>query len=224
MSFKYFILFFLLSDFVSAQVGINTNLPTRKLHVSGNLRVRGLINKSETSSYDRILVSDSNGNIDYTTKASLQPGVTPGSSNKETYSLLYNMPTGNGDPIKTLKCGKFLFLFGNTAESRISFRLAENPNATVDIYMSMEQNYTVNGYQFYQGKTPTEAANVPFTFTTSTWNVNQEFASANLADYEQNIMHFQYPNDADFYRLTIYRVKQNTGVDSWDFAAACEKF
>ncbi|WP_139423049.1 hypothetical protein [Chryseobacterium mulctrae] len=207
-----------------AQVGINTQTPSRKLHISGNTRVRQLINKSETSAYDRLLVSDQNGNIDYTTKASMQPSAEPDLSNKESYSLIYNRATGSGDPLKTLKCGKFLFLFENTLESRVNFRLFENPGSTINIYMSMEQNFTTDGYQFYQGKAPTNAATVPFTFTTTNWNVNQEFASANLADYEQNIMHFQYPNDTDFYRLTIYRVKQNTGTDSWDFAAVCEKY
>lgn len=206
------------------QVGINTVTPTRKLHVAGNMRVRVMTNKSETATYDRILSSDISGNVDYVTKSSLQPPIEPGASTKESYSLVYNMPTANGDPSKTLKCGKFLFLFESTTQSRINFRLSENPGIDVTIYMSMEQNFNANGFQFYQGKTPTDASTVPFLFTSTNWNINQEFASANLADYEQNVMHFQYPNDTDFYRLTIYKVRQNTGIDSWDFAAVCEKF
>lgn len=188
------------------------------------MRIGVLTNKSETVAYDEILSTDINGNVDYVTKSSMQPPLEPGTSNKESYSLVYNMPGPNGDPTRTLKCGKFLFVFENTDQSRINFRLAENPGADVSIYVSMEQNFNANGFQFYQGKTPTDPSTVPFLFTSSNWNINQEFARANLADYEQNIMHFQYPNDTDFYRLTIYKVKQNTGIDSWDFVASCEKF
>ncbi|CAM2859006.1 hypothetical protein DRF59_00720 [Chryseobacterium flavum] len=224
MSHK-FILFLYSVPFITlAQVGINTNTPTRKLHVVGNMRVGVLTNKSESAAYDQILSTDINGNVDYITKSSMKPPLDPGTSNKESYSLLYNMPGPNGDPARTLKCGKFLFVFEGTDQSRINFRLAENPGTDVNIYMSMEQNFNANGFQFYQGKAPTDPSTVPFLFTTSNWNVNQEFARANLADYEQNIMHFQYPNDTDFYRLTIYKVKQNTGADSWDFVASCEKF
>ncbi|MFC4687768.1 hypothetical protein ACFO4P_12560 [Epilithonimonas pallida] len=207
-----------------AQVGINTASPTRKLHVSGSMRVRGTINKSESAAYSNILVTDANGNIDYTTKASLQPTPQPGTSNKESYSQIYNMTTESGDPNKALTCGKFSFSFDTGASSNIRFKLSQNPGAAVSVYMSMEQNWDGNGYQFYQGKASSDDATVAFTFDANNWNTYQQFAQANVADFEQNVMHFQYPGDADFYRLTIYRALQRTGTTNYDFAAVCEKF
>lgn len=209
---------------INAQVGINTQTPTRKLDVNGNARIEALTNKSDNASYDRILVTDNDGNVDYTTKESLLPSSNPNNSDKESYSQIYNRPNSYGDPAKTLKCGKFYFSFSNVYDSHIGFRLIDNPGTTINIYMTMEQNWDGSGYQLYQGKSSSDAATVPFVFNSSNWNVIQEFANSRVADYEQNVMHFQYPGDNDFYRLIIYKVLQKTGTDNYDFAAVCEKF
>lgn len=213
---------------IYAQVGINTANPTRTLHVQGDLKIRQMTDVSQDLSYDRILAEDASGNVDYVLKSNLLPtGTDPDDANKEAFSQLYNSPTENGDPSKILKCGKFYFLFDTGVDSRIKFRLVDEPDSTVDIFMSMEQNWDGNGFQFFQGHAYNDPATVPFVFTAENYNVPQEFAEANVADSEQNIMHFQYPNDPNFYRLTIYRVKQKVGsqvVLSWDFAATCEKF
>lgn len=209
---------------ISAQVGINTLTPTRKLDVNGNVRIEALTNKSENLSYDRVLVIDDTGNIDYTTKESLTPASNPNNSDKESYSQIYNRPNSYGDPSKTLKCGKFYFSFSNVYDSYIGFRLIENPGEPISIYMTMEQNWDGDGFELFQGKGMYDAATVPFIFDNTNWNVVQPFAEGRVADYEQNVIHFQYPGDNDFYRLIIYKVMQKTGTDNWDFAAVCEKF
>ena len=183
---------------INAQVGINTQLPTRKLDVNGNARIEALTNKSDNASYDRILVTDNDGNIDYTTKESLLPSSNPNNSDKESYSQIYNRPNYYGDPDKTLKCGKFYFSFSNSSDSQIGFRLIDNPGTAISIYMTMEQNWDGNGYQLFQGKGSNDAATVPFVFNSSNYNVVQIFAEGRVADFEQNIMHFQYPGDNDF--------------------------
>ncbi|WP_143745952.1 hypothetical protein [Epilithonimonas bovis] len=101
----------------NAQVGINTQLPTRKLDVNGNVRIEALTNKSDYASYDRILVTDNDGNIDYASKESLLPSSNPNNSDKESYSQIYNQTVSNGDPTKVLKCGKFYFSFSNASDS-----------------------------------------------------------------------------------------------------------
>lgn len=208
----------------NAQVGINTQLPTRKLDVNGNARIEALTNKSDNASYDRILVTDNDGNIDYATKESLLPSSNPNNSDKESYSQIYNQTVSNGDPTKVLKCGKFYFSFSNASDSQIGFRLIDNPGKAISIYMTMEQNWDGNGFQLFQGKGSNDAATVPFVFNSSNYNVVQIFAEGRVADFEQNVMHFQYPGDNDFYRLIIYKVLQKTGANNWDFAAVCEKF
>lgn len=212
---------FFCANFFYTQVGINTNDPKRTLHINGNLKVSDLKDASDDADFDRILVADQKGNVDYVVKQDFLPASgTVGFSNKETYSTVYNQTTGTGNEAKELKCGKFVFIFDKSTDSNIKFYLQSKPESTVSIYMNMEQNWSGNGFQFYQGTTPNNT--LPFVFTTTNYNTAQLFASANVADYEQNVMHFQYPGDNNFYRLIIYRVKHSN--TSYDFVAACEKF
>lgn len=206
---------------INAQVGINTSTPTRTLHINGNLIVSGLKNASEDAAYEKILVSDANGNVDYALRSSFLPNTGVGAVDKESYSELYNNTSANGLPERRLKCGKFFFIFETGTDSNIKFGLNDKPAANVNVYMNMEQNWN-NGFQFYQGTNTANGVDTPFIFTTSNYNTAQEFKSSRLDSYEQNVMTFQYPGDADIYRLTIYKV-QHTST-SYDFVSACEKF
>lgn len=205
-----------------AQVGINTPDPTRSLHVQGNLKVVNLKNASEDAAFERILVSDPDGNVDYANRKVFLPSGGIGAVDKESYSEIYNNDSTSGIVTKKLKCGKFFFVFNETTSSNIMFGLNEQPASTVNIYMNMEQNWNGNGFQFYQGTNSTNGTDTPFSFTTSNYNTPQEFKSSNLALYEQNVMTFQYPGDQDIYRLTIYKVGHTS--NSYDFVSACEKF
>jgi len=158
--------------------------------------------------------------VDYVNRQDFLPFPGVGHSDKETYSSIYNRSTGTGDKTKVLKCGKFGFIFDETTASEIMFFIQEKPDSDVSIFMNMEQNWTGNGFQFFQGTTGDNTS--AFVFTPSNYNQPRLFASANVADYEQNVMHFQYPGDDNLYRLTIYRVKHSD--TSYDFVAACEKF
>lgn len=206
-----------------AQVGINTNTPTRSLDINGHLKIRETVDESENGEYSKILVTDNDGNIDFIYKKDLLPVSDEFTSDKVVINNIYSNTSEAGIPSKKINCGKFEFSFGDTAQSRIYFNLTEAPTQDVSVYMSMEQNYATNGFQFYQGTGPNNTN--AFIFTTSNWNIPKEFASANLADFEQNVMHFQYPNDSDFYRLTVYKVKHTiNNVSTWSFVSACGKF
>ncbi|UOU99806.1 hypothetical protein MUU74_07605 [Chryseobacterium daecheongense] len=63
-----FIFIFFVSVFCNAQVGINTTTPSRTVDVNGALRVRTQTDQSSNSSYDNVLISDANGNVDYIKK------------------------------------------------------------------------------------------------------------------------------------------------------------
>lgn len=64
-SFFFFIVFF---HFANAQVGINTNNPSRMLDVEGTMKVHNLNDAHANADYDQSIVTDSNGNIDFTKK------------------------------------------------------------------------------------------------------------------------------------------------------------
>lgn len=222
-SFFFFIVFF---HFANAQVGINTNNPSRMLDVEGTMKVHNLNDAHTSADYDQSIVTDSNGNIDFTKKSSLLPSGNSNNTDKESFSQIYNTTDGNGDGNKILKCGKFQFSLTSTSDSKIRFRLNDNPNTQVGIYMNMEQNWDSNGYQFFQGKSYYGTPSEKFVFDSTNYTVWQNLAEAQLADFEQNVLNFQYPGDSDFYRLIIYRIKQSVGStpDSRDFAVVCEKF
>lgn len=218
------------SQYVVAQygnVGINTTNPSRTLDINGNLKISKLTDVSEDGGYSKILTADGIGNVDYIVRADLLPAKDIYTSNKEVINNLYSNTQEAGILNKEIKCGKFKFAFGDTTESYIKFALIDKPSAPISIYMSMEQNYSDGGFQFFQGTSSNNTT--PFVFTVDNYNTFQDFASGNLANREQNIMHFQFPNDQYFYRLTVYRVTQSITVgtttsNSFNFVTSCEKF
>ena len=206
-----------------AQVGIDTNTPTRALDINGNLKIREISDESDNGQYTKVLVTNADGNVDYIYKKDLLPATDEFTSNKEVINNIYSNNVQLGIDTKVITCGKFQFSFSSESDSKIRFNLTEKPSENIDIYMSMEQNWTGSGFQFYQG---TSSSNTTaFKFTTTDWNTPKEFASANLAEFEQNVMYFQYPKDPSFYRLTIYRVNHTVNKENtWSFVSACEKF
>lgn len=68
---KNFCFILMLSSFMNAQVGVNTTTPSRTLDVNGSLRVRTQTDESANSSYNNVLISDANGNVDYVKKSLL---------------------------------------------------------------------------------------------------------------------------------------------------------
>ncbi|SHK90105.1 hypothetical protein [Chryseobacterium polytrichastri] len=73
----------LLAITVNAQVGIKTTTPTRILDVNGTSRIRTLTDKSADINYDQVLTTDTNGNIDYVPKSTLN----------QQYVQLFNLTT-----------------------------------------------------------------------------------------------------------------------------------
>ncbi|MBQ0152794.1 MAG: hypothetical protein KBS61_07875, partial [Chryseobacterium sp.] len=211
----------------AGNVGIKTTSPTRTLDINGTLRVRTTLDKSEDGEYTKILISNTKGDVDYIVRADLLPKKDDFASDKQVINNLYSNTSNAGDPNKIIKCGKFKFAFGSTSETKIQFALVDKPTANVEVYMSMEQNWHLSGFQFFQGTTGGDTN--AFVFTTDNYATMREFAAANLADREQNVMHFQYPNDKNLYRLTVYKVFQsfkvgNASTTSYDFVTTCEKF
>lgn len=213
-----------------AQVGINTTTPTRTLDVNGNLRIKTLVDKSETSSYSNVLIVDSNGNIDHLLRSDLLPKPDEFTSNKVVVNNLYTNIENKAIVGKVITCGDFRFRFIQDPAGRPAIQLAPKvaPANDVNVYISMEQNWDgTNGFQFYQGTS--ESNTSPFTFVKGSTDFIY-FAQPNLADFEQNVLHFQYPGQKAFYRLTAYKVPytvtnaQDTTTNLYDFTAICEKF
>lgn len=210
--------FIFFSGILSAQVGINTANPKRTLDVEGNLRVRELTDKSQAPSYNKILVVNPDGNIDYINKQDLQPVKDEFTADKQVLNNIYSTTTGKADDTKFVSCGKFDFAFRNIgANTNIQYRLKNTPTSDVTVYITLEQNYSSNGYQFQvpmAGKT--------FTSTTNNFGDLPTYG-ANIVNSELNVLYLLYPGESNLYRLTFYRLDQTTPKTN-DFVTVCEKF
>lgn len=210
--------FILFSGILSAQVGINTANPKRTLDVEGNLRVRELTDKSQAPSYNKILVVNPDGNIDYINKQDLQPVKDEFTADKQVLNNIYSTTTGKADDTKFVSCGKFDFAFRNIgANTNIQYRLKNTPTSNVTVYITLEQNYSSNGYQF---QVPT--AGKTFTSTTNNFGDLPTYG-ANIVNSELNVLYLLYPGESNLYRLTFYRLDQTTPKTN-DFVTVCEKF
>ncbi|MBO6213618.1 hypothetical protein [Algoriella sp.] len=210
--------FIFFSGILSAQVGINTANPKRTLDVEGNLRVRELTDKSQAPSYNKILVVNPDGNIDYINKQDLQPVKDEFTADKQVLNNIYSTTTGKADDTKFVSCGKFDFAFRNIgANTNIQYRLKNTPTSNVTVYITLEQNYSSNGYQF---QVPT--AGKTFTSTTNNFGDLPTYG-ANIVNSELNVLYLLYPGESNLYRLTFYRLDQTTPKTN-DFVTVCEKF
>lgn len=210
--------FIFFSGILSAQVGINTANPKRTLDVEGNLRVRELTDKSQAPSYNKILVVNPDGNIDYINKQDLQPVKDEFTADKQVLNNIYSTTTGKAEDTKFVSCGKFDFAFRNIgANTNIQYRLKNTPTSDVTVYITLEQNYSSNGYQF---QVPT--AGKTFTSTTNNFGDLPTYG-ANIVNSELNVLYLLYPGESNLYRLTFYRLDQTTPKTN-DFVTVCEKF
>lgn len=198
-----------------SQIGIGVNNPTRMLHVNGDIKIRNLSFKASDPNYSRVLAIDNQGNIDYIDKTSILPE-SNGNINKIVVNNTYT--TSGGTPLNSqiLKCGKFEFSFiSNNNTGDVRFRLTDAPAQTVRVYTTFEQNWTGNGFQYQAKSTPKE-------FTTENNFIDVPFdGQARIENGEYNELYFSYPKEQDFYRVSFYRVQQNS-TTYW--VTACEKF
>lgn len=201
-----------------AQVGINTDDPTRTLHVNGNLKIRQLEDKSKDFSYNKILATDSEGNVDYVTHESLLPVPDEFTSNKEVYNSIYGSRNGGADNSKFVSCGKFDFRFNTSSgtTSDVQLRLKETPTVDKKMFISIEQSWD-NGMEFI-------AYTTPMTFPANKNNFINIPYGPGIVDFELNVLYLLYPGETDLFRVTAYRVKQPTmGNNYRDYTIACEK-
>ncbi|MFV0148960.1 hypothetical protein OBK08_13460 [Empedobacter falsenii] len=198
-----------------SQIGIGVNNPTRMLHVNGDIKIRNLSFKASDPNYSRVLAIDNQGNIDYIDKTSILPE-SNGNINKIVVNNSYT--TSGGTPInsQTLKCGKFEFSFISSFNlANVRFRLTDAPAQTVEVYTTFEQNWTENGFQY-------QASSDAKVFSTQNNYIDVPFdGQARIANGEYNELYLSYPKEQYFYRVSFYRVQQNS-TTYW--VTACEKF
>lgn len=202
-----------------AQVGINTKTPTRTLDVNGNLRVRSLENKSNDATYDKVLVTNSTGDIDYWTKQDVKDKIESLYVVNKKFSASKTGP----DPNTIVACGKFEFRYNTPVMPQI--RLATPRGGSTVIYYNRirKRDSSSNGFTTGTGRSfnSNQSVSIP---ANNTWrnigasgDITGIFNSDTFDEY-----YITYPGDANLYRVTF--VTRNAGNSNYNYTMVCEKF
>ncbi len=204
-----------------AQVGINTKTPTRTLDVNGNLRVRSLENKSTDTTYDKVLVTNANGEIDYWTKQDVKDKIEALYVVNKKFTASKTGP----DPTTIVPCGRFEFRYNSSTMPQI--RLAVRSTSATRVYYNRIRKKDAETSSF-------DAANRSFfsnqyvTISNDT-NNNNNWANIGSATsgpgFDNNTLdeyYITYPGDANLYRVSF--VTRNSGSGTYNYTMVCEKF
>ena len=185
-----------------AQVGVNTDNPSRVLDVNGDLRVRTL-NKVTIADYPDVLVTDVNGNIEKHSAQAIIDAISD--LTVETKELYFN---STPDGTKIVPCGRFNFRFSNTTKPQISS--VSNLALATTIYYLSQRKYDSNQKVVLSTSKSIQTI-AGFVDLDSTYALN------NVGEY-----YMSFPGDNNFYRVVFLARKMNASQNS--YSIICEKF
>lgn len=209
----------LLSLSIKAQVGINTDSPTKMLDINGYLRLRVTTYPTAPTidNYDQVLVTDDNGNIEYWDKSAIiEEFKKPIVETKKLY--FSSSPTGNN----TVTCGKINLRFN--ASTRPEINLLPNVVTGATIYVTRTRMSAIDNKNIY--------GNIPITIPTnatydSNWTridhrTNTGTTTTGYALNNKDEYFFSYPGEISFYRITFLARTMTSTLNS--YTMICEKF
>lgn len=186
----------------TGNVGIGTtDIPTQKLDVNGNARIRNLTDANASASYPRTVVSQTDGTLGYVEQA-----VT---LKKQVYVA------DVADQAKTVLLDKFEFRLRDLGNgtSIPEFRLTANPGAGISVFYHIDEkwnsatnNLDSNNVTGISGRRRFITLEHPI--TTANWNIWSPFngVAANISNQARNMDEFsatniaiQYANDPTVY-------------------------
>ncbi|MBP2615020.1 hypothetical protein [Chryseobacterium jejuense] len=196
--------------------GIDTNMPTRKLDINGDLRVTSTNDVTNNASYDRIVTgSNATGNIDYINISAIAQSET---NNVEVKRLVYNSPLP--DETKECSCGDITFRINNldTAEIKLNSltTFVTNGNITNFNLGYGIKRWINDSYNF---------VNRTIAFTDLNYSTYQSLDPAIFTtgpNYTIRIYTIVPPKQNNLYRLTLSRIS-NTSTN-FTYGLICEKF
>ncbi|ANF52885.1 hypothetical protein A0O34_21215 [Chryseobacterium glaciei] len=208
-----------LNGFVMAQdqrVGIDTDTPTRKLDINGNLRVSSTNTVTDNAAYDRIVTGNNvTGDIDFINVSAISQTET---NNVEVKRSVYNALVP--DETKECNCGDISFRINNLNVAEIKLN-----SPTIFVTNGNITSFNV-GYGIKRWINSTyNFINRTITFTNSNYLTYQTLdptAFTSGANYTVRIYTIVPPKQNNLYRLTLSRVS-NTNIN-YTYGLICEKF
>lgn len=210
---------------LNAQVGINTDTPTRTLDVNGNLRIRETENKNLDPDYNKVLVTNANGEIEFWDKANLQQRINDiyTEGKKNTVSSLTT------DRTKKIKCGKFEFGYSDSSTLIPQIRLATAPKSNVTVYYNRIRERNNSGSVFTLETGRSLITNQSFIFGTANnfANIGGSVNGDTTGNYNVDtldVYYISYPGDANIYRVTFLARRANSTASNVNYSMICEIF
>lgn len=200
-------LLLLSTSFLNAQVGINTEVPTRMLDLNGDLRVTVLADKTNTTDYTEILSANSNNDVDKISKPAIIEDAT---KQIEIVKSIYNATAS--DNTRIAECGKLSFRIN---ASKIEMKLLYQPTTPITLtYGGKRWGQTTNNYTYN---------NLSTSYSTTDWNTYKQIdPTFTLSQGAYLNYHFIVPGDGDLYRLTAAQLKNST--TNSNYSLICERF
>ena len=203
---------------ISAQnqnVGIDTENPSRKLDVNGNLRVTTTNTVTNSASYDRIVtVNNTTGDVDYINIHSVPQTNT---NNVEVRRSIYNAAVP--DNTKECSCGDITFRINNSNTAEFKFNSATmfvtNSNATsINIGYGIKR-WVDNTYNF---------VNRNVIFTNANFSTYQTLDTTLFSSASGSVRIYTIvpPKQNSLYRITLTRVSNTSTL--FTYSLICEKF
>ncbi|SFM82565.1 hypothetical protein SAMN05421738_10313 [Algoriella xinjiangensis] len=189
--------------FLSAQVGVNTDQPTRALDVNGDLRVRELKLVNKDANYNNVVVVNKDGEVEKHDATEITKAISDLSV--ETKELYFETTP---DGTKIVPCGKFNFRFSSTIIPEIA-SVTDLPKATT-VYLMRIRKYATDGKSVSQGNTSIQNSKT-FSVLDSNYKLDQ------VSEYN-----ISYPGDSNLYRVIFLARKMTSTTNS--YSIVCEKF
>ena len=189
--------------FLNAQVGINTNQPTRALDVNGDLRIRELKLVNKDANYNNIVVVNQDGEVEKYDKIEITNAISD--LTVETKELYF---ATTPDGTKIVPCGKFNFRFSSSTIPEIA--PISDLAASTPVYFMRIRKYESNQRAVTQGSTTIKNSK---TFSV----LDREYKLDQVSEYN-----ISYPGDNNLYRVIFLARKMTTTTNS--YSIVCEKF
>lgn len=189
-------------NIANAQVGINTNTPTKSLDVNGDFRLRTL-NKVTITDYPDVLVVNNDGDVEKHSAQAIKDAISD--LTVETKELYFDT---SPDGSKIVPCGRFNFRFSNSTIPQVSSVTNLATPATI--------NYL--GQLKYDGdnKAVTQRS-INIQTTNGFQSLDTSYALNRVGEY-----YMSFPDDNNFYRVVFIARKMTASSNS--YSIVCEKF
>ena len=189
-------------NIANAQVGINTNTPTKSLDINGDFRLRTL-NKVTITDYPDVLVVNNDGDVEKHSAQAIKDAISD--LTVETKELYFDT---SPDGSKIVPCGRFNFRFSNSTIPQVSSVTNLATPATI--------NYL--GQLKYDGdnKAVTQRS-INIQTTNGFQSLDTSYALNRVGEY-----YMSFPDDNNFYRVVFIARKMTASSNS--YSIVCEKF